>query len=232
MIASTALLGQGIYTPSEAAFYARMRTQTLNRWLFGNAQGNAVVAPQINEPNDRVVTFLDFVQMLAVREIRTKHNVPLHKIRDAVAIATEHGISYPFAVKHKTFLFGDMSDEGHGEVVLEIGGKLLQASGKGKRNLVMPEVAELYMQDLYFDPDSGLANKYYPFGTATNKAIVMDPKVRFGEPFVYNSGYSAESLWQAYKTEGGIEAAAAAYGVSRSDIESVLRFYDLLGSAV
>jgi uncharacterized protein (DUF433 family) len=231
MIATSALLGKGLYSPSEAAVYARMRTRTLNRWLFGTSTAEPALIPQIPSDNERVVTFLDFVQLLAVRDIRSKHKVPLEKIRQAVETARKNHIQYPFAVKHKTFLFGDMADEGHGEVILEIKGKLIQASGQARGNEVMPEVAELYMRDLYFDPKSGLATKYYPFGEALHRAIVMDPKIRFGEPLVAKCGYTAEALLSAYQVEGGVEAAADAYGVAASDIESALRYYDLLGVA-
>lgn len=36
----------GLYTPREAAFYARMHPSVLNRWLFGNKSGNWVLQPQ------------------------------------------------------------------------------------------------------------------------------------------------------------------------------------------
>lgn len=229
MIATSALLGKGLYSPAEAAIYARMRTQTLNRWLFGNNQGEpALVAQFPADKSDKVVTFLDFVQLLAVREIRQKHKVPLKKIRQAVELAKAEGIPYPFAVHHKTFLFGDMAEEGHGEVVLEIGGKLIQASGKHRRQPVMPEVAELYMEDLYFDPGADLASRYFPFGSALNRSVVMNPRVQFGEPMVVSCGYTAEALFEAYRIEGGVEPAAKAFGVERSDVEASLKYFDLL----
>ncbi|WP_425615713.1 hypothetical protein NA78x_005643 [Anatilimnocola sp. NA78] len=231
MIATATLLGRGIYSPSEAAMYARVRPQTLNRWLFGNSQGDPAIISEVRN-DEKVVTFLDFVQLLAVRDIRFKHKVPLPKIRQAVELARSRGITYPFAVQHKTFLFGDMKDDGHGEVIIEIEGNLIQASGHERGNLVMREVAELYMRDLYFDPKTNLASKYHPFGESLKRAVVMDPKVRFGEPMIESCGYSAEALFDAYTIEGGIEHAAKAYGVEPSEIETAIRYFDLLGVSV
>ena len=57
-----ALLGIGLYAPSEAAFYARVSTQLMTRWIHGNKQGSPVVEAEIARSNDKIVTFLDFVQ--------------------------------------------------------------------------------------------------------------------------------------------------------------------------
>src|SRR5438445_597141 len=40
------LLNLGIYTPAEAAFYARIRTQRINSWLYGSKNANPVVSPE------------------------------------------------------------------------------------------------------------------------------------------------------------------------------------------
>lgn len=229
IVAAKSLLGKGVYTPAEAAFYARVKTQTLNRWLFGNRQGQSVVAPEVEETDDeKIVTFLDFVQALAIRAVRSRHKIPLNRLRQAVVIAQENGIQYPFAVAHTTFLFSDQQDQGHGDIVLEIDGKLLQASGTHRRNLVMREIAELYMNDLYFDEQTGLANKYDAWVGRDGQKIVMDPQVRFGEPYLETCGHTAEALWDAYQVEGGIVPASRAFGVEESDVALALAFYDHL----
>jgi uncharacterized protein (DUF433 family) len=229
MTATSALLGKGLYTPKEAARYARLSSRTLTRWMFGDDRGEAVFTPQFPDSEERIITFLDFVQLLAIRDIRSKHKVPLAKLRQAIEAARNNGIAFPFAVQHKTFLFGDLADEGHGEVVIEVAGKLQQASGKARGNLVMREVAELYLRDLYFDPKTELAAKFFPFGEALDRGVVMDPRTRFGEPVAVACRYPTEVLLESYKVEGGVTAAAAALGVRPEDIEIALRYYDLLG---
>jgi len=233
MIASAKeFLGIGLYTPEEAAFYARVSTRTMNRWMFGGRQGDRVIHPQKATENGKLVTFLDFVQALAIRSIRSKHQVPLQKIREAVDCAVHRGIEYPFAVEHTTFLFSDEQDEGHGEVVLRIGDQLLQASGRNRGNLVMKEIAELYMRSLHFDPDTGLASEFTAWGDMTSEyRIAMNPHIQFGEPVVKPSGYSANTLWEAYEIEGGVRAASEAYGVDVQEVELALAFYDHLLNA-
>ena len=213
-------LGKGIYTPAEVAFYARVQTRTLNRWIFGNKTGESVLTPELSSEEDRTLTFLDLIQSLAIRSIRTKHDIPLQKIRDAVRISEERGISFPFARNHTTFLYGD------GEVVLKINGDLIQASGRHKRNKMIKEVAQLYLKDLTFD-DDGLASKYVAWESSGRK-IVLNPKQRFGEPIVSGCGYSVSTLFDAYETEGSIENAAKAYKVKPADIEVSLEYLDHL----
>jgi uncharacterized protein (DUF433 family) len=229
MIASPdTLLGIGIYSPQEAAFYARVRTETMNRWLYGSKKGERVVDPQLPSQDEKTVTFLDFVQSLAVREIRSRHKIPLEKIREAVLLAKERGIDYPFARQHRAYLLSDGKSEGHGEIVLQIDVQMIQASGQAKRNLIMKDVAQLYLQDLAFSPDTGLAETYTAWSDAAGRKVVMNPKVRFGEPFVPACGYTAQTLWEAYEIEGGVDAAASAYEVTREDVELALRYYDHL----
>lgn len=222
------LLGIGIYTPAEAAFYARVRPQTMGRWLYGDKRGDRVLDTQLQVQDEKVVTFLDFVQSLAVREIRSRHNVSLEKIREAVELAKLRGIQYPFAVQHTAYLFSDGMAEGHGNIVLKIGDMLIQASGQEKRSTIIKDVAQLYLQDLAFSPETGLAEAYTAWTDSAGRKIVMNPKVRFGEPIVLSCGYTAQTLWEAYKIEGGVEAAASAYDVQNEEIELALRYHDHL----
>ena len=107
MVVAKERLGVGLYTPSEAAFYSRVAPQKLNRWLFGNRQGSAVATPGL-PPNERLVTFLDLIQALAIRNIRLNHRVPLATIREAVQNAeTEYNIKHPLAYEKSVFLYGN-----------------------------------------------------------------------------------------------------------------------------
>lgn len=94
--------GTGLYTVREAALYARLHPTVLNRWLFGNKR---VLHPQIGSAGEKVVTFLDFVQALAVRAIRTQHKIALDKVRLAIEVAEkEFQVSFPLARRHTIYL--------------------------------------------------------------------------------------------------------------------------------
>lgn len=230
------LLDIGIFTPAEAAVYARVRTGVMNRWIFGDAIGESVLVAQLAGHGEKVVTFLDFVQTLAVRVLRTRHKIPLERIRQAVMVAREQGIKYPFAVEHTTYIYGDpegttrrsgVEERLPSDIAIKIGGKIIQASGHARRNLLIRPVAELYMKDLHFDPESGFADEYIAW-KRDEQRIVMNPRRRFGEPIVERCGYTASTLWEAYEIEGGIEAAARAYGVENRDVELACEYYDHL----
>lgn len=221
MVASnTNLLGVGIYTPAEAAYYARVPTQTMTRWVHGDRRGDPVVHAQLEGTQERVVTFLDFVQALAVRAIRREFKIPLGKIREAVEQArTRYSVDYPFAMPHKTFLF---DHDIHIELLRLT---LVQVSGKQKGQMVAREIAEPYMVDLTYADD--LACRYYAYSYGTRQ-VIIDPARRFGQPFVEPCRCSVQSLLGAYRSEGSPEAAAKAYGVEEDDVLFAIRYEDHL----
>lgn len=238
MVAATReTLGIGIYTPEEAAFYARISTQLMNRWLFGDKKGAAIVRPQlgIDQPRDeRTVTFLDMIQALAIRDIRNSFNLPLQKIRAAVDFVRDrYHIEHPFAMKHTTVLVSDKKRDGHGELVIRLPQipdieqeMYVQVSGKAQGNILIRQAVEAYMDELEYTPE-GIASEYRPM-TIADETILLNPHLRFGEPVVESCGYTAESLWEAAIAEGGIEAAAQAYGVPEGVVRLAYKYFDYL----
>lgn len=229
--ASEYLLGRGIYTPQEAAFYARVETRLLNRWLFGNKQGKSTIIRELEDMEGKIITFNDFIQALAIREIRKNYQVPLQRIRDAVHDAKERfGIDYPFARKHTTYLFRGhlyirrFKEEESEEEIYE------QISGKSKGQTAITKVIELYKRDLHYSSE-GLAEFYRAYHHVYNDApkyVVMHPKRRFGEPMVDACSISAIELYEASIAEGGMEKAAYLYEVELDDVDLACRYIDYL----
>ena len=177
------MLGTGIYSIQEAALYARLSSGMIGRWLFGNSKGKAVLESQYHS-NEKLVSFLDLVQTLAIREIRQQHKINLKKVREAIREAKDkHGMQYPFAMQHYTYLKGE-------EIVINPPGVgLVEASGKHRGQKLFPFV-ELYLKSLSFDP-SGIANIYTIF-KHDNISIEMKPGIRFGEPMTFRAGIPLE----------------------------------------
>ena len=212
------MLGTGIYSVSEAALYARISTGMMARWLFGNSKGKAVLESQY-QSSEKVVSFLDLVQTLAIREIRQQHRINLKKIREAIKEAKEkHGMQYPFAMQHYTHLLGERI------VINPPGSGLIEASGKHRGQRLFAFV-ELYLKNLSFDPN-GVANAYTIF-KHDNISIEMKPGIRFGEPLL-PSGYTARVIRESISAEGGIEEAARAYGIPPSEAEASYLLFDHL----
>jgi hypothetical protein len=227
MIASVELFtaGTGLYTTREAALYARLHPSVLSRWFFGNKSGDRVLHPQIADEGERVVTFIDFVQALAVRAIRQQHRIALDKVRTAIETAEKQfGLKWPLARKHTTYLLGREI-----QIVPEIGGNPIQVTGRGTGQISLRPIVEVHLRDLGWDAE-GLANTYRAFWW-DGREVRMSPLEHFGEPVVSNCNYSARVLWEAADTEGGIEPAAEVYGVEPLDVELACRYFDHLQAA-
>ena len=231
MVAISKTLGVGIYSPAEAAFYARVSSRMMSRWVFGDAQGKAVIDRQLRGSSEKVVTFLDFVQTLAVREVRNRHKIPLQRIRVGIDEARKkYKIEYPLACRHTIYLFSDQHSQGHGQILIRLqeeDDQFVQLTGRARGNLMMRPVVEMFLDDLQFDPRTKLATEYNPMSDGKAK-VVLNPHVRFGEPVVMPGGYTAEALWHATNAEDGIKEAAEAYGVTVAEVMLANKYFDAL----
>lgn len=220
-----------MYTPQEAAFYAKLRTQTMNRWLYGTTNSEPVVSAELGQiESERIVTFLDFIQMLTIRAIRLTRDVPLQRIRSAVENAKkEYGVEFPLAMKHKVYLYP--KDSPNAEVFIKTPqNTFAQISGKRLRQQLITKVAELHLDNISWDAHD-MPIKYEPLRTQYG-TVVMDPNIAFGSPIIEGSGYTAAALWEAYVIEGGIESAARCYGVDENMVKAAVEFYSHLKTSV
>jgi uncharacterized protein (DUF433 family) len=235
MIATQDHLGIGIYTPSEAAFYARVSRRMMTRWVFGGSDGKAVIERQLLDSDDKIVTFLDFVQTLAVREVRYRYRLPLPRIREGVDRARkQYGLKHPLAHKHRIFLFSDQQHQGHGHIVIRLENdqegvedQYVQLTGYDRCNFLFKPIVEIFLDDLTFDDNTELATQYRPMRDG-RASVLIDPHRRFGEPVIEPSGYTVEALWHATNVEGGLEAAAESYGVAVEEVALANKYYDFL----
>ncbi|HEX8916283.1 MAG TPA: DUF433 domain-containing protein [Humisphaera sp.] len=219
-------LGVGLYTAAEAAMYAHVPVQTMSRWLFGNKKGEAVLRPQMGG-KDRIVTFLDFVQSITIRQILADPDIKLSldNIRRGIEVAREtYGVEYPLATEHRAAVYGD-------KLLIRIGGEdddeeFVQVSGREAHHKMIQKIVRVYMKDFSFGPD-GLASVYTPF-RHEGVGVSLNPQIRFGEPLVPSCGYSVRTLWGAARAEGSLEAAAKEYGVRVEEVEAAYRYYESL----
>ncbi len=208
------VLRLGVYTRQQASRLSRVRAQTVSRWFDDD---NAALQMRMPENDERLVSFVDLIQLLGVREIRLERRLSLQKIRAVVKRAKGFGVSFPFArLESRVFLLGD-------NVVLMLpNGDYIQATGKTKKNYLMEPVILPYLQELSFDPD-GLPFQYRPL-----PGILLTPKREWGAPIVESCNYTVQTLVAAVKAEGSIEAAADMCGVDVDDIARALKYEDML----
>ena len=218
--ASNIQFNQGIFTAAEVALFAKLHPTTVKRWFFSNHMGKAVMPP--SGMDDKTLSFWDLVQAMAVRAIRRERNVPLPKIREAVQRAeADYGLTHIFARPHQTVLFmGDIF------IYPKDQEAPVQLTGKRPHQLAIRHLVEPYQRDLAFDA-AGLATLFTAFRFA-DQSVIIDPAIRFGEPFVKSCGYSARTLYEAVLSEGGVTQAAKAFAVDESAVDAAFRYYDSL----
>jgi uncharacterized protein (DUF433 family) len=214
---------EGIYTIEQAARLARVSPRILRRWINGEGEKEPAFDRKVPLNDADVIGFVDLIQALTIRALRKDRRITLQKVRDTIIEAEKLGVFYPFARKHKTYLFAD-------DIVIKLeDGRLVQVTGKYKQQDLIKPVVELYLDDLSFDSVSGLANEYVPLRDADeNRRIVISPKIKYGAPIVHPCGYTVGSLINAVDSEGSIESAAEAYDVNVADVKFALRYDDFL----
>lgn len=200
----------------------------MTRWIHGTHRGAPVVEAERSEDPDRIITFRDFVQALAIRAIRREFKLALPCIREAVECARgRYDVAHPFAMKHKTYLFGKkVFIELPGRLSLDHPPELVQISSKGRGQMLLREVAEPFLIDLTFAED-GYASRYVAWRRGGRK-IVMDPNRLFGQPLVQSCGHTVHSLLEAYRSEGSVESAARAFGVAEAEVLLAVDYDDHL----
>ena len=225
-ISKDALLGVGLYTPSEAAAFIHVRPQQLTRWIHGTKNGAPAVRAQFSGHRE-VVSFLDMVQAMAIRDMRRKKQVPLGRIREGIEwLARYHPeIDYPFARVHKTFIL-----EPQKEIVILLPDDdpqhILQISGRQRGQYAHAKILDKYLAGLEFGAND-LANRFIPLQHGHRK-IVLDPEIRFGQPRLEPCGYLVETLVDAYNAERSLKRAAWWYEVAEADIRLALRYHESL----
>jgi len=213
-------IGLGVYTLQEAALYAGISSHKLARWVFGFGKYPAVFDSQLY--SDRLVSFYDMVQAMAVDRARAKR-VSLSKVREAVKRAQdEYQLPIPLAYRHVLYF--------DGELVIDLPDKrIVGLTGDARdQNMIRP-IVEPFLERLCFSED-GLARSYVPFA-AHGRRIVLDPKRQFGQPIVEGTGYRADVLANAYRIEGTVESVTEQFNVESADVKAAVDYMKSLGIA-
>ncbi len=217
-------VGYGMYTPAEAAMYARVKPQLMSRWVHGSASGAAVVQARVESSDgDRTVAFVDMIQAMAIRAVReqSRGRVTLQTIRQAVDTAAQLGLRYPFARRHTIYRWQD-------RIALRVDGiDLVEASGRHRGHMLL-KIVELHLEDIGYD-DNGLANDYH-LGQGPVR-IRFRPDFQFGQPVVEPSGHTAWTLWEAVQSMGDVTAVAEAYRVDEEEVRVAYRYIDSIRPA-
>lgn len=232
MIAKGSYLGLGLYTAREAAWYARIPSSRMAaRWVHGTSTRPGVIRAELADDPERFITFRDFAQLQAIRAIQLHdRSIGLRKIRESIDwFERRYSVEFPLARHHRLIQHGKdlwicvagVNWTPGAEPVFE------QATGwGGKGQTMIRNIAEQYQKDMHYH-EGGLASSFtlHREGELT---VTMDPDMHFGQPML-SCGYSLQTMLDAFHSEGSVEAAARAYGVTEQDVLLALNCQDHIG---
>lgn len=215
------------YGITETAHYLRIPRTTIRDWVSGRYYrgkgGERFSKPIIHVPDSRqrLLSFMNLVEIHVLDAIRREHQIPLEKVRVAVTY-----LSKQFPSLHP---LADREFETDGiNLFTQKFGQLINISQAGQ--LAMREVLQAHLLRIERDL-SGIPVRLYPFTRKRDlhepheepKAIVIDPQVSFGRPVLAGTGIPTAVTAERYKAGESMDDLADAYGRKRLEIEEAIR---------
>lgn len=215
---------QPAYGLAEAARYVRLPVATLRSWVVGRAypkaQGVGRFEPLIHPPRRQplLLSFWNLVEAHVLRSLRTEHGISLKAVRAALHYA-ERKLGIERLLLRKELCTGA------GRMFLDHYGKLIDLSASGQ--LAMRELFEQHLKRIEWDAWK-FPVRLYPFVTvelaASQKPIVIDPRIAFGRPVLIRAGVATATIVERIDARETVEDLAADYGLSVTEIEQAVLF--------
>lgn len=216
---TTSILGNGVYSFSEAGRLLGVHAQTVRAWFKGwGSDGSPVLCGDYAEiaADRNLISFLDLVDVLVTSKLR-ESNVSLPTIRKAyLKLCKQFKTSHPFGRQEL------LTDE-TGRVFLGV------ARDEGDRILIdiikeqhaFPSILEPYLKRIQYDPTTCIAQLL----RLNDDGVILDPGRKYGQPIVETNGLPTALLAAAYEANGeDAEIVAEWYRVEPSEVEVAVRF--------
>jgi uncharacterized protein (DUF433 family) len=201
---NTALLGRGIYDPSEAARLVRVHPDVLARWTTGNH-------PLVEPAFGRFFDFEDLVSLLIVAQL-WRRQVSTADIRRGIeALTQELGVSRPLAHIDAPSRLATV-----GRAFFAHVGEWADA-GKGFQLAFQPMI-EPVLRPLEY-ATNGLANLWRPL-----QFVTASPAVQAGTPCIEMTRVPTSTVDGLVKVGEEIEDIAFDFDLEIEQIEAALRF--------
>ena len=211
------------YGIREAAHYLQIPTATLHSWVLGRYYpvkgGRRLFRPVLQLPSKQqnLLSFMNLIEAHVLDAIRREHNVPLPKVRQALAY-----LSRQFPSPHP---LADQRFETDGlDLFVEKCGRLINISRTGQ--LALRAWLEAHLRRIDRDAQ-GLAARLYLFTRKHQpdepKVIVIDPYISFGRPVLVGTGIPTAVIAERYKAGESLDQLAEDYGRPTKEIEEAIR---------
>ena len=219
-----------LYSTAEVARLLFVPRSTVRTWAFRvRGDDGRYRSPVIEaaDPRKRLLSFENLVELHILSSLRRVHGVSLPKIRNAVRyLKTELNTKHPLSSQQMYT---------HGlELIVEHLGQLIDVS-RGQYEL--KEVILPYLDRVERDREKLL--RLYPVtevhgevpDLSSPRTIGIDPRMRFGRPYVVDCGIETEVFADRLRAGESIDAMVEDLGVSRESVFEALRYELLLGRA-
>lgn len=229
----TSLVGTGLYSLPQASRLVGADPRSVRRWMLGYRRlyrGESRTLPplwrtQFTEQDlaEPTIGFRDLLELRLVNAF-AKHGVHLSVIRaTADAARTIFGSDYPLTMRR--FL-----TDGR-----RIFAEVVEASGEA--HMIEPAQGQyvfssIVKPSLYagIEYEGETARRWFPMGSG-KKSVVLDPEIQFGAPIVTETGIPTDTLYAAYRAEGGDkDAVARIFAIEPRHVEAAIRFEERLAA--
>jgi uncharacterized protein (DUF433 family) len=209
------------YNVAQAARYVQIAPATLRSWVVGRRYGaNRYFEPLIAlpSPDDPRLSFSNLVEAHVLRSLRTKHEVPMSAVREALDYAANE-----FNIPR--LLLSDELRTAAGTLLIEHLGKLVDLGRSGQ--IVLKELLQAHLQRIDRDL-KGLPFRLYPVisssGVSGPKIVGIDPAVAFGRPFIIGKGVRTSTIAERIDAGEAREDVAADYLLDDREIEEAILY--------
>ncbi len=218
-------IGNGIYSISEAAFLLKVKPRQVARALRGyrttSDRNERFHDPLINADYGEFeghfyLSFHDLIEIRFLLAFR-KYGISWQKIRKAAIKASDiANSSHPFCTKEfftdgSTILTQYARDEGESEL-LDLLSDQFEAD----------KIFEPYLHHEFEYSEDNLVNKWHP--KAGDGAVVLNPKIQFGQPIIEASGLPTRPLFDLFKAENSYKRVAYLFECSVDDVKGAVKF--------
>jgi uncharacterized protein (DUF433 family) len=229
-------VGTGIYARPEAARLLKVTPSRLRRWVRGytywypshgeRREGSQPPVVQPDLPIIKGTIALSFVELMELRVVRAlvSHGLSLQHVRRAAQLASHaFGTAHPFAAR-RVFTDGRSIFTTLAADVPE----LVELSRKGVKQLIAGGVLEPFLEEIDFDVDSSLAERWWPLGR--QEPVVLDPRVAFGAPVIAGTRVRTATI-AGMAHRASPDAIADIYQIDGRAVEAALKFEKALLAA-
>ncbi len=220
------VLDREMYSDVEASKLLGVNLSTLRRWLEGATRRGSFYDPILRPAatGSRTVTWGEYVEADYLRQYRKIHDVSLQSLRRFVReLRDEMGVPYPLA-HHKPWVGAGRRLLISAQEQADLAPDLWSVYEPRTGIVLLTAPSESFLNRVTFD---GVATAIHPDGKAS--PVVIDPRIRFGSPAI--KGITTETIVDAVNEGEAVEAVAADFGLTITDVAAAITYESRRSSA-